>query len=82
MSSVTARAREFADPSSALHASCVTMRAAGARLLARAQAEGKARTDIDGADLFAWSARSRGSATNRRSRHAPITSSRSSPAPS
>jgi AcrR family transcriptional regulator len=43
----------IADPDSALHASCVTMRAAGARLLARAQAEGMARTDIDGADLFA-----------------------------
>lgn len=43
----------IADPNSALHASCVTMRAAGTRLLARAQAEGMARTDIDGADLFA-----------------------------
>ncbi len=43
----------IADPGSALHASCVTMRAAGAHLLARAQAGGVARTDIDGADLFA-----------------------------
>ncbi len=43
----------IADADSALHASCVTMRAAGTRLLARAQAEGMARTDIDGADLFA-----------------------------
>jgi AcrR family transcriptional regulator len=41
------------DPDSALHASCVTMRAAGTRLLVRAQAAGAARTDIDGADLFA-----------------------------
>jgi AcrR family transcriptional regulator len=41
------------DPQSALHASCVTMRAAGTRLLSRAQAEGTARTDIDGTDLFA-----------------------------
>ena len=41
------------DPNSALHASCVTMRAAGTRLLARAQAEGMARTDINGVDLFA-----------------------------
>ncbi|MDH2392027.1 TetR/AcrR family transcriptional regulator [Streptomyces sp. HNM0663] len=41
------------DTESALHASCVTMRAAGTRLLARAQAAGTARTDIDGADLFA-----------------------------
>jgi AcrR family transcriptional regulator len=40
-------------PDSALHASCVTMRAAGARLLARAQTEGVARADIDGVDLFA-----------------------------
>ena len=41
------------DPESALHASCVTVRAAGTRLLARAQAEGKARSDIDGTELFA-----------------------------
>jgi AcrR family transcriptional regulator len=41
------------DPESALHASCVTMRAAGARLLARAQAEGTARADIDATDLYA-----------------------------
>lgn len=38
---------------SALHSSCVTMRAAGARLLRRAQDEGVARRDIDGADLVA-----------------------------
>lgn len=44
------------DPESALHASCVTMRAAGTRLLTRAQTEGLARTDIDGADLFALAA--------------------------
>ncbi|HEY6924046.1 MAG TPA: hypothetical protein VI653_11290, partial [Steroidobacteraceae bacterium] len=43
----------IADPDSALHASCVTMRASGAELLARAQAAGLARKDIDGADLFA-----------------------------
>lgn len=41
------------DPDSALHASCVAMRAAGTRLLTRAQAEGTARTDVDGTDLFA-----------------------------
>jgi AcrR family transcriptional regulator len=41
------------DPGSALHASCVTMKAAGARLLARAQAEGAVRADIDGTDLYA-----------------------------
>ncbi|MFC6882838.1 MULTISPECIES: TetR/AcrR family transcriptional regulator [Actinomadura] len=41
------------DAESALHASCVTLRAAGARLLARAQAAGAARSDIDGTDLFA-----------------------------
>ncbi|NOK32424.1 TetR/AcrR family transcriptional regulator [Corallococcus exercitus] len=41
------------DPKSDLHASCVTVRAAGARLLARAQDAGKARSDIDGAELFA-----------------------------
>ena len=41
------------DTESALHASCVTMRAAGTRLLARAQKARGARTDIDGTDLFA-----------------------------
>ncbi|MBB4682909.1 TetR/AcrR family transcriptional regulator [Amycolatopsis jiangsuensis] len=41
------------DTGSALHASCVTLRAAGARLLVRAQAAGVARTDLDGTDLFA-----------------------------
>jgi AcrR family transcriptional regulator len=38
---------------SALHASCVTMRAAGTQLLTRAQAAGAARPDLDGTDLFA-----------------------------
>ena len=41
------------DPASALHASCVGMKTAGARLLTRAQAAGAARPDLDGADLFA-----------------------------
>ncbi|MEE4594776.1 TetR family transcriptional regulator [Streptomyces sp. DSM 41524] len=41
------------DTESALHASCVTLRAAGTRLLTRAQDAGMARTDIDGTDLFA-----------------------------
>ncbi|MEU6823709.1 helix-turn-helix domain-containing protein [Streptomyces atriruber] len=41
------------DTESALHASCVALRAAGARLLTRAQAADVARNDIDGADLFA-----------------------------
>lgn len=41
------------DEASALHASCVTLRAAGTRLLTRAQDAGVARTDIDGDDLFA-----------------------------
>lgn len=43
----------IAEPDSALHASCVMMRASGTRLLTRAQTEGEARLDIDGADLFA-----------------------------
>lgn len=50
---VAAMTAAIADPDSALHASCVTLRAAGAQLLSRAQAEGAARTDIDGEDLFA-----------------------------
>lgn len=41
------------DPDSALHASCVAMRAAGTRLLTRAQAADLARADVDGGDLFA-----------------------------
>ncbi|MFF0163995.1 TetR/AcrR family transcriptional regulator [Streptomyces sp. NPDC005263] len=41
------------DTESALHASCVTLRAAGARLLTRAQTAGTARDDIDGDDVFA-----------------------------
>ncbi len=43
----------IADPDSALHVSCITMRSAGARLLQRAQDAGTARADINGADLFA-----------------------------
>lgn len=50
---VAAMVAAIADPNSALHTSCVTMRAAGTRLLGIAQAEGVARTDIDGDDLFA-----------------------------
>jgi AcrR family transcriptional regulator len=41
------------EPDSALHASCVALRAAGARLLSRAQDDGAARHDLDGTDLFA-----------------------------
>lgn len=44
------------DPESALHASCITMRTAGTRLLTRAQAAGLARTDMDGDDLFSLAA--------------------------
>lgn len=43
----------ISETDSALHASCVSMKAAGTALLHRAQAEGVARTDIDGTDLFA-----------------------------
>lgn len=50
---VAAMVAAIADPESALHASCVTMRAAGTRLLERAQAAGAARPDVDGEDLFA-----------------------------
>lgn len=50
---VASMAAAIEDENSALHASCVTMKAAGTRLLARAQAAGLARTDIEGADLFA-----------------------------
>lgn len=43
----------ISDEDSALHVSCITLRAAGTRLLLRAQAEGAARADMDGNDLFA-----------------------------
>jgi AcrR family transcriptional regulator len=46
-------AAAIGDTGSALHASCVTVRAAGTRLLTRAQAEGAARADLDGKELFA-----------------------------
>jgi AcrR family transcriptional regulator len=41
------------DPGSALHDSCAAMRAAGGKLLTRAQASGAARSDLDGTGLFA-----------------------------
>ncbi|KQV18608.1 MULTISPECIES: TetR/AcrR family transcriptional regulator [unclassified Kitasatospora] len=41
------------DPESALHASCVTMREAGGRLLRAAQEAGRIRPDVDPIDLFA-----------------------------
>ncbi|RRN54511.1 TetR/AcrR family transcriptional regulator [Pseudoxanthomonas sp. SGNA-20] len=50
---VALMAAAIEDPESALHASCETVRSAGTRLLVRAQAEGTARADIDGTDLFA-----------------------------
>ena len=46
-------ASAHADPDSALYASCTAVHSAGARLLLRAQADGTARADIDGDDLFA-----------------------------
>ncbi len=50
---VALMASAHADPDSALYASCTAVHSAGARLLLRAQAEGTARTDINGDDLFA-----------------------------
>ncbi|SFS20093.1 transcriptional regulator, TetR family [Dyella sp. OK004] len=46
-------ASAHANPASALYASCAAVHAVGARLLLRAQAEGTARADMDGDDLFA-----------------------------
>jgi len=46
-------ANAHADPESALHASSTALNDAGARLLRRAQADGTARPDMDGVDLFA-----------------------------
>jgi AcrR family transcriptional regulator len=50
---VALMASAHADPDSALYDSCTAVHSAGARLLLRAQAEGTARADIDGDDLFA-----------------------------
>lgn len=49
---VSVMAAALDDADSALHASCNRLRAAGGRLLEQAQAEGKARADLDGMDLF------------------------------
>src|SRR5262249_19818080 len=46
-------ASAHADPDSALYTSCTAVHEAGARLLLRAQAEGTARADMNGVDLFA-----------------------------
>ena len=40
------------NPDSALYASCAAVHSASARILLRAQAAGKARTDMNGDDLF------------------------------
>ncbi len=50
---VALMASAHADPESALYAPCLAVHASGARLLLRAQAEGTARADMDGEDLFA-----------------------------
>jgi AcrR family transcriptional regulator len=43
----------LADEASALHRSCTNLRLAGARILSCAQADGTARSDVDGGDLLA-----------------------------
>lgn len=50
---ITSMMTAIEDSESALHTSCVAMRAAGTQLLAHAQEKGMARTDIDGTDLYA-----------------------------
>jgi AcrR family transcriptional regulator len=49
---VTLMAAAHTNPDSALYASCAAVHSASARLLLRAQAEGTARTDMNGDDLF------------------------------
>lgn len=44
--------RQGTNPDSALYAACAAVHSAGARLLLRAQAEGTARSDMNGDDLF------------------------------
>ena len=50
---VAMMAAAHTNPDSALYASCAGVHSASARLLLRAQAEGTARADMDGDDLFA-----------------------------
>ncbi|MCX5539227.1 helix-turn-helix domain containing protein [Paraburkholderia sp. CNPSo 3076] len=50
---VALMASAHAAPDSALYASCAAVHSAGERLLLRAQAEGTARADMNGDDLFA-----------------------------
>jgi AcrR family transcriptional regulator len=50
---LAAMAAAIEDEQSALHASCVSLKGSGARLLARAQEDGRARRDLDGVDLLA-----------------------------
>lgn len=50
---VAMMAGAHANPDSALYASCAAVHSASARLLHRAQAEGTARVDMNGDDLFA-----------------------------
>ena len=49
---VALMAAAHTNPDSALYASCAAVHSASARLLVRAQAEGTARTDMNGDDLF------------------------------
>jgi hypothetical protein len=70
------------DPDSALYASCTAVHEAGARLLLRAQAEGTACADMDGVDLFALMSALGWAVDQPSLRHGPITSFRSSRAPS
>jgi AcrR family transcriptional regulator len=49
---VVMMAAAHSNPDSALYASCAAVHSASARLLARAQAEGRARSDMNGDDLF------------------------------
>ncbi|MEO9296364.1 hypothetical protein [Devosia alba] len=49
---VALMAAAHTNPDSALYASCAAVHSANARLLLRAQAEGTARTDMNGDDLF------------------------------
>ncbi|MBZ9916639.1 MULTISPECIES: TetR/AcrR family transcriptional regulator [unclassified Mesorhizobium] len=50
---VAMMAAAHTNPNSALYASCAAVHSASARLLLRAQAEGAARPDMNGDDLFA-----------------------------
>ena len=79
---VALMAAAHTNPDSALYAACAAVHSASARLLIRAQADGKARADMNGDDLFALMTALGCAVDQPSSRRGPITSFTSSRAQS